>query len=515
MKIDALRFHNVKRFGGRGVAIEGIGDGVNVLCAANEFGKSTSFEALHGLFFLPHSSAAGGVRNLRPYSGGNPLVETDIAVGEARYRLTKKYYSGGFAKVVDLASGQLIAQADEAENFISRLIQGGAGGPAGLLWVRQGVTGIETRSRTEEESERQVRTSLLESVQGEVEAMTGGRRMAGVIAAATQAAAELVTANGKPKAGGRYATAKALRDRLAEEALQLEREVTALRRELDQRGVAQRRLAELDQPDARDSRKQDIEKAEAAFQAAKSQADRLKTLHAELGLARERRDVALRDLRQFDGAVADARALAEDNRDAHRRRDEAVERRRTTSDKIAKAQADVDAAEQEELAAHILLERLEAAGKAREAAERRAEWEERLRHGEQLRGTIEDCEAQLSSLRLPKGAVDELAELDIEIVRLRAMQDAARPSVQMTYEPAATARVTMAGVALGDGEERGYDVQAQLIAPGLGTIILRSNNAELDDTRLTRADEQRQILLASMGVADLAVARAGSAGAGH
>jgi len=508
MKIDALRFHNVKRFGGRGVAIEGIGDGVNVLCAANEFGKSTSFEALHGLFFLPHSSTAGGVRNLRPYSGGNPLVETDIAVGEARYRLTKKFYSGGFAKVVDLASGQLIAQADEAENFIARLIQGGTGGPAGLLWVRQGVTGIETRSRTEEESERQVRTSLLESVQGEVEAMTGGRRMAGVIAAATQAAAELVTATGKPKAGGRYATAMALRDRLAAEALQLEKEVAALRSELDQRSIAQRRLADLDQPDARDSRKRDIEKAEAAFEAAKSQADRLKALHAELGLARERRDVALRDLRQFDDALANARALAEDHRDAHRRRDEAVERRRSTSDIIARAQADGEAAEQEEIDARTLLERLDAASKAREAAERRVEMEERLRHGEQLRDTIEGCEAQLSGLRLPKGAVDELADLDIEIVRLRAVQDAARPSVQMTYDPAATARVTMAGIALADGEERGYDVQAQLVAPGLGTIILRSNNAERDDTRVTQAEEQRQTLLASMGVADLAAARA-------
>lgn len=508
MKIDALRFHNVKRFGGRGVAIEGIGDGVNVLCAANEFGKSTSFEALHGLFFLPHSSTAGGVRNLRPYSGGNPLVETDIAVGGARYRLTKKYYSGGFAKVVDLASGQLIAQADEAENFITRLIQGGAGGPAGLLWVRQGVTGIEARSRTEEESERQVRTSLLESVQGEVEAMTGGRRMAGVIAAATQATAELVTATGRPKAGGRYATAITLRDRLAEEALQLEKEVTALRSELDQRSVAQRRLAELDQPEARDGRKQAIKKAEATFEAAKSQAERLKSLQAELGLARERRDVALGELRQFDDALAEARVLAEDNRDALRRRDEAVERRRTTSDIIGKAQAEAEAAEEEELVARTLLDRLEAADKARDAEERRAEWEQRLQHGEQLRATIEGCEAQLSGLRLPKGAIDELADLDIEIVRLRAMQDAARPSVQMAYEPAATARVTMAGIVLGDEEERGYDVQTQLVAPGLGTITLRSNSAERDDTRLTQAEQQRQTLLASMGVADLAAARA-------
>ena len=159
MKLSALRFHNVKRFAARGVAIEGIGDGVNVLCAANEFGKSTSFEALHGLFFQPHSSTAGDVRNLRPYSGGNPLIEADIAVGDAQYRITKQFYGGRFAKVADLATGQLIAQADEAENFISKLINGGAGGPAGLLWVRQGITGIERRSKSEEDSERLVRTS--------------------------------------------------------------------------------------------------------------------------------------------------------------------------------------------------------------------------------------------------------------------------------------------------------------------------------------------------------------------
>mgnify|MGYP000477584364 CR=1 FL=1 len=74
MKISAFRLFNVKRFAGRGVAVENIGDGVNVLCAANEFGKSTSFEALHALFFQPYSSTAADVRSLRPYSGGNPRV---------------------------------------------------------------------------------------------------------------------------------------------------------------------------------------------------------------------------------------------------------------------------------------------------------------------------------------------------------------------------------------------------------------------------------------------------------
>ena len=47
MKLTALRLHNVRRFAGTGVRIENIGDGINVLCAANEHGKSTCFDALH------------------------------------------------------------------------------------------------------------------------------------------------------------------------------------------------------------------------------------------------------------------------------------------------------------------------------------------------------------------------------------------------------------------------------------------------------------------------------------
>ncbi len=507
MKLAALRFHNVKRFAGRGGAIEGIGDGVNVLCAANEFGKSTSFEALHGLFFQPHSSTAGDVRNLRPYSGGNPLIEADIVVGEARYRITKQFYNGRFAKVVDLVSGRLLAQADEAENFIAGLINGGAGGPAGLLWVRQGITGIERRSRAEEDSERQVRSSLLESVQGEVEAVTGGRRMAEIMAAAVEASAALVTPTGKPKAGGRYATAIEARDRLAVEERRLADEVAALRDELDRRGTAQRRLAELESAEAREARCQAVEAAEATFEAARAQADKLKAAEAELGLARERRDAAERDHRQFTEALEDARRITDESSEATRRRDDAVDRRHAAIEAIGQAQTEIDAAEAETVAARELLERLDAAAKAREASERRTECEERLKRAEAVRGTIETCEAQLTQVRLPTGAVDELAELDVEIARIRAVQEAARPSVTVAYESDAAGRVMMRGTALGDGEERGYDGHAQLIAHGIGTITLRSNAPGHDDGRLDAVEVQRRTLLASMGVVDLATAR--------
>lgn len=506
MKISALRLFNVKRFAGRGVAIEGIDDGVNVLCAANEFGKSTSFEALHALFFQPHSSVSGDVRNLRPYSGGNPLVEVDISTGESRFRITKQYHGGRSARVTDLATGQLVAQADEAENFIAGLIKGGTAGPAGLLWVRQGVTGIEKRSKSEEDGEREVRRTLLESVQGEVEAVTGGRRMTEILAATQEALSELVTATGRPKAGGRYATAIEDRDRLIAEEQKLSGEVVVLREALEKRASATRRLAELDRADNRQERHKAVKTAQAAFDAAKAQSEKLRTAEAELRLALERRDIAERDLLAFRTALEKARDLRDKLRAAEERRRQAVDKRREAGEAIAKATAEAEATEAGEKEARSLLARLDAALRAREASERLAGIKQQLENAEAARTALEQGEAKLALLKIPSSAIDELQALEVGIAKLRAVEEAARSSVSIDYHAEAVGLVTMNGKPLSGGEERTYDGQALLSVPGIGTIALRSNRPAPSDDRLEQARAKRRSLLASMGVDDLGAA---------
>lgn len=514
MKISALRLFNVKRFAGRGVAIEGIGDGVNVLSAVNEFGKSTSFEALHALFFQPHSSTAGDVRNLRPYSGGNPLVEADIATAEGRFRIAKQFYGGRSARVTEIDSGRLVAQADEAENFIAGLIRGGTAGPAGLLWVRQGITGIEKRSRAEEDGERQVRTSLLESVQGEVEAVTGGRRMADILDATDESLGKLVTPTGRPKAGERYAAAIEERDRLQVEEAKLREEVTALRDALNRKATEGKRLAELDDTDDREERRKSIEAAEAAFAAAKAQGETLRTAEAELGLATARRDTAAGELEAFRAALERIRNLDTRTAEAERKRADAAGRKREAGETAAKARADAEAAEANEQEARKLLDRLEAAMRARDAADRLAELEKRLADAEALRAQIEKADAELSAVRLPEKALDELEALETDIARLRAVAEAARPSVSVAYEPGAAA-VLMDGKPIGDGEERSYDGRTELALPGIGTITLRSNQPARSDDGLRKAEEKRRARLQAIGAEDLAAARARHAEAGR
>ena len=505
MKISALRLFNVKRFAGRGVAIEGIGDGVNVLCAANEFGKSTSFEALHALFFLPHSSTAGDVRNLRPYSGGNPLVETDISMEESTFRITKQFYGRGSARVVDLANDRLVAQADEAENFIAGLVRGGTAGPAGLLWVRQGMTGVEKRSKSEEDSEKLVRTSLLESVQGEVEAVTGGRRMAEIMAAVDEQIESLVTKRGA-RVGGRYAAAIDERDRLQSEESKLGAEVGMLREALDKRAAATRRLAELDRAEDHDERRKAIEAAQAAFDAAKSRSEILRAAEAELNLLREQRDNAHREHKDFRIALERAAYLKIKLGEAERRRVEALANRDVAAATAAKAHADIEAAETEEEEARVLLARLNAALNARDASQRLAELEQKLEAAEKVRREIEEDEAALALLRLPEKAVTELEALDVEIAKLRAVAEAGRPSVAIAYEPQAPV-ASLDGEPLKGGEPRSYEGQAELAIPGVGVVTLRSSRAAGGDERLRQSEEHRRVLLASMGVGNLAAAR--------
>ena len=59
MKIRAIRLENVRRFVDP-VEIAGIGDGLNVLTAPNERGKSTFFDALYAVFFKDRKSWGQG-----------------------------------------------------------------------------------------------------------------------------------------------------------------------------------------------------------------------------------------------------------------------------------------------------------------------------------------------------------------------------------------------------------------------------------------------------------------------
>jgi len=336
--------------------------------------------------------------------------------------------------------------------------------------------------------------------------VTGGRRMSEIMGATEEALASLVTPTGKTKAGERYATSVEERDRLEAEAHRLDGEVKTLRETLDRRAAAAKRLSELDRAEDRDERQRAIETAQATFDAAKRQGETLRAAEAELRLVKEQRDNADRALRDFRNAMARAADLKPKLDNAKRRRLEALANRDTVSAAAAKAHADFEASEEMEQEARTLLARLDSALRAREAAERLADLEKKLDAAENVRKQIEDDEAALALVKLPEKAVSELEALDVEIAKLTAVAEAGRPSVAIAYEPQAAA-VSLDGKPLTHGEARSYDGQAVMEIPGIGVVTLRSSRPAGGDERFRQSEERRRLLLASMGVDDLAAAR--------
>lgn len=507
MKLTALRLHNVRRFAGRGIAVEGIGDGVNVLCAVNEFGKSTCFDALHALFFQPHTGTPGTVQALRPYSGGNPLVEADILTGDGLFRLTKQFYGGRRAMVREIGSGRLVAQADEAERFIANLVQGGTAGPAGLLWVRQGITGIERRAKSDEEGEKRARESVLTSVQGEVESLTGGRRMAQAVVACEDELSLLVTATGRPKAGGPYAQALEERDRLVAAEQRLASEVRELREALDRRRALRTRLAELEHPEQQAARLREVSQAEAAFATARAQGEALKTAEVEAALARSRRDAARQGLDGYRQNLARCSVLREREAEGSRKRDEALERQRGASAAGQEAVAAVEVAEREEREARDLLTRLERALRARDAAERLAGLQQAHAKAEAGRTEVETLQAEMKALALPAGAVKQLEAVETELVGLRAVIAAQVPLLRVAYHEGVAGAIAIEGTALVDGEERALTRSSALEIAGVGRLTLTLPQGQGGHDDLARAEARRAALLASLGVESLTEAR--------
>lgn len=510
MRLRALRLWNVRRFGDQGVAIEGIADGVSVLAAPNEAGKSTAFDALHALFFLPHGSAAQAARDLRPYSGGSPRIEAEVETATGRLRITKQYFKGSFARVADAATGRLIAQADEAEALIAGLVAGGAGGPAGLLWVRQGVTGMGGGTPGERAEERRAREDVLTSVAGgEVEALTGGRRMVRILARCAEDLDRLATTTGRPKANGPWAEALAEVERLAKDEASVAGDLATLARDLDARRRARARLADLADPAAEAARHDAAARTARALDAARAHAARLSAAETAEALATERARAAAAARDSFAGHLARAAALSATLAEAETAQARAQATRMAADADATAADADLRAAEAAAAAARAALDAARKDARARDAAGRLSELTARLARAEDARRRAEDKTAEARALAVPAATFDALDALERRIAGLRAARDAATATIAIAYAPGAEGRVRCDGQALAAGT---HPVPGPLALDldGIGRITVSpGRHAGADPAAgLAAAETERHAMLAALGADSLVALRA-------
>ena len=500
MKLRTIRLENIRRFI-EPVEITGIGDGLNVLAAPNEHGKSTVFDALHAVFFKLRNSWDKEVRSLKPHSGGDPSVALEIELAGGIYWIKKRWNSrhNGDARIE--TAGRLFKQADEAEDWIAEILKAPSdGGPAGLLWVRQGITDLAN-----DEAARLARRDLLTSVAGEVEAMTGGRRMDSARDRCRSELDRYLTVTGRPKAGGPL---KELQDEVADLATQ--RETLAakseeLRSQLDRRRALRRELADLENPTEEEGRKTRLAKAKADHDLASRHAESLGRAEDHEHTKRIEAERAEDRLTALNRALTEISEADREDQDAKEEEQRAIKRLRLAEAALSTAANVHNSALADAKAAGELLRRVLLAESAAEAARHRQDLVGKINRAEALQKRANEA-STAARRELPEPELARLDELDESVRVLRRARNLKAVAIAMTYAPGRLDGVSLDGRPLPEGKRMPIPDGARLDIEAIGRLDIHPGQVP-DGETLAEAEANLARALEASGVSDIAEAR--------
>ena len=459
MILRSISMNNVRQFTSP-VIVDDIGPGLNVLAAANESGKSTLFDALHALFFKKASSRGKEIRSLVPHAGGDPEITVEIEHEGAVYSITKVFArSSGKRSVKVWRDGRLFRQQQEAEDWLLGVMKPPSdGGPAGLLWVRQGGNDLD------EGHARAARKTLMASVSGEVEAITGGRRMDSILSSVSRELERYLTpSRDKSKTNGPLWSAEQDVKALEEKRDVLKEAADDLGRLLERRRILLKEKARFEDREEAGKLQDDLEKAKAAYQAAREHDRRLSEASQKARSARLELDSHQTRIAALEASLKEYEEAAEET---GRLRAALAEKQQA----LSKAEAALsDAREKEQALARArdeasqMVRAIEDARAAREARQRRKELLERLEQAQGLHDSIIRLEA-----RVARGPSDKLMK------RLEAAWE--KLSVARQALNAAAAAIT---ISPHKGKEDSFRLDGAPVAPGVRLPLPRGGEVEV------------------------------------
>ncbi|NRB17585.1 MAG: AAA family ATPase [Rhodobacteraceae bacterium] len=496
MKLLALHLTNVRKFTGKRASITGIGDGITVVSEANEFGKSTFFDAIHALFFEKYSSSAKSVKSLQPYAGGAVEVAADVETDQGSFCVKKRFLSRKGAKITRLSDGATVAQDDEAERWISTLLGTASDGPAGLLWVRQGLLGLEPDSAKEKTQLMETRRDLLSSVAGEIDAMTGGRRMDRVMRRVAESLSEITTRTGRK--AGTWKAASEVVDALDAEYVSVTAQVQSLDKALSDRKQAEASLKRLDNADAKARR-------DEAFTAAKAGMEKARAHVGFVTLARQDRDLAelktksaQSELDAFLNAIdllnTAGRQAKNSSAEAEEAKCEALRLRTVLEAAQIQHRGAIEAvAENRKL---LDVTRLQIA--ARKAKTEAAQLEKQITKAETALGGRNAARAITKASSATPEWLRRVEQAQAEVLKLNAAVEAQATTLEMTYDGAT--RITQDGVIVPGDQPIALDAETHLNLPGIGKMTVHSPDVgEEGRARLATAEDSLNDTLSQAG----------------
>ena len=467
MKIRSIRLENVRRFIDP-VEITDIDDGLNVLTAPNERGKSTFFDALHAVFFKDRKSWDKEIRALVPYAGGDPQIMVDIELPDGVFRISKHWNRKRGGDVRITSAGQIIKQSDDAEAWIADTLKSPKdGGPAGLLWVRQGESSLRDGVDTQ-----RARRDLMASVAGEVEAMTGGRRMDMASESCRNALDRYLTASRKhAKSSGPLKRAENNAAALQGARDELERKCTTLRQELDRRKHLRRELSELENPEEDKARRKRLDEAEAAHVEAGRHHEALERALEQESAKRVDQDRATEKLEILEKNMVEQKEAQTALATAREKEDRSKSDVHTAEAKMSEATKEYEEARKRtEAAADVLRKTLHVQASV-SAADRLQELNEQIGRAEKLRQKKEQASAAARK-EITDHCLTEIEELDEDIRVIKRTRDLEAATITMQYAAGRQDGVSIGGAVLLDRESMPIPDGAELDMEGLGRLAI-------------------------------------------
>ncbi|WP_114286454.1 AAA family ATPase [Candidatus Halocynthiibacter alkanivorans] len=485
MKLISVTLSDIRRFD-KPVRIDGIGDGLNVLTAPNEYGKSTLFDALQAVFFQVNRAKSKEIMALKPHAGGAPQVEVEVETPDGRFHIIKRWLKQPMAEVYK--GDRLIAKADDAEAWIAKLVHSGdAGGPAGLLWVRQGITALDQGSKKEKESAQHARQDLMSSVAGEVEALTGGRRMDIAIDRCQDDLSKYVTATGRVLKSGPLDTAEKEVASNAQRKSELEDTVRELSGAIDLRRGIKKTLAELQDADVISGREQRLLDATKVHDDARRHADSVSRAQNAVKTATLERDAVKTKLEELIKATKSFAKAQKDQSDTSEFAAECVKTLKDFEAEFVSCKADVKTAREGEEVAVKTLNAVLKAESGRSAETRRKDLKKRINDVEALAKSITgDSKAAVTGP--DHKTIKKLDVLSQEVSVQQELRTRSAPQVSLSYVSAEIPRATIAGGILKDQEVVPLPDGATIDLPGFGILTLRPGQGANDDDELNKAE---------------------------
>ena len=476
MKIRALELDQFRCFD-RPVRLGGFGDGVNVLCGPNEFGKSTLLEAIRGLLFERHTSRADVVKRMQPRLGvASPRLAMEFELRGGRWRIEKRFWHREPLALLTAPDGARY-EGDAAEERLQELLGFAAPGKQGSRSEHLGLWGallVAQRASLDQADMTSdlARATVAGCLETEVGALAAGGERGQAALRAVQARLSVhLDGRGKPKGRHKEVTA-ALAEAEAHLAA-LHARQARLRQDEGALAAVQAELARKEDPDGARRDEEALAAARRRREAAMLHEERITSAERAAEIAGRALDDARaeRDARTArTGAIAAAEAaLARASAEQDRLGAEAADAREVLAGceaALAQAQGRADRASTRlRRARHgALLAGLAAARDAHATALRRAEEAERRAN---------DLVARLDAVTLTPARIDAVRAADRALQRARIVVQAQAVRLEYDLLPNAAGRVRIGGsTATGQGTALAAS-DTEVVVEGVGRLVVR------------------------------------------